>query len=367
MRIEFGFDPKTEAEKLAGIPLTDRVDYLQQELTAAELHVFRDLPVSLPYFYQLKEGKVYSYPSKVPLIIDPQERDGYCQIGVNNTLKLALENPGRLIFLYSPPGPASFDENHLERYKKPYDIGQLYINWFDGKKIVNLAISINKRGERWLGEIYGLEFQRQISSITDERERIIAFITTPIFSSFGNIDAFLNHHWQDSQQKIFTSKNMGRPRNYNLSEILLEIKKSLTGQLKTEVDTQVLAEEAAKNGGYYISPKEVGHAWGRMALGLMARYQLTEIPLGGGCGGIVVRQGDLANIMPSLKLSSTASLSSEFRLIRQTSGFDNEEKDYHFDHEGICQNCHLGPKPLGPCNVCEECDNQMRKENRRYQ
>lgn len=46
------------------------------------------------------------------------------------------------------------------------------------------------------------------------------------------------------------------------------------------------------------------------------------------------------------------------------SDFDSFSKDrgYDFDHEGICMVCNLGPRALGPCEICEECVVKIEKK-----
>lgn len=40
---------------------------------------------------------------------------------------------------------------------------------------------------------------------------------------------------------------------------------------------------------------------------------------------------------------------------------ENEEH-YSFDHEGKCVVCHVDPKMLGPCGICEDCDHKIRSQ-----
>lgn len=36
-------------------------------------------------------------------------------------------------------------------------------------------------------------------------------------------------------------------------------------------------------------------------------------------------------------------------------------EEYQFDRKGVCIVCKQGPKLLGPCNICQECDKKMKK------
>jgi len=40
----------------------------------------------------------------------------------------------------------------------------------------------------------------------------------------------------------------------------------------------------------------------------------------------------------------------------------NEDETYSFDHDGKCVVCKLDPKKLGPCQICEECDQKIRAQ-----
>lgn len=37
----------------------------------------------------------------------------------------------------------------------------------------------------------------------------------------------------------------------------------------------------------------------------------------------------------------------------------SSEENYSFDHDGICVVCDEGPKPVGPCEICESCDAKL--------
>lgn len=43
------------------------------------------------------------------------------------------------------------------------------------------------------------------------------------------------------------------------------------------------------------------------------------------------------------------------------------EENYDFDHEGICAICGQGPKPLGPCGICKECDEKLKKKDQLFE
>jgi len=42
--------------------------------------------------------------------------------------------------------------------------------------------------------------------------------------------------------------------------------------------------------------------------------------------------------------------------------FKEADETYSFDHDGKCVVCKLDPKKLGPCQICEECDQKIRAQ-----
>jgi hypothetical protein len=43
-------------------------------------------------------------------------------------------------------------------------------------------------------------------------------------------------------------------------------------------------------------------------------------------------------------------------------GINEKDESYSFDHEGKCVVCKVDPKKLGPCQICEECDQKIRAQ-----
>ena len=114
--------------------------YVEANLISYELHVIKNHVVSLPYHYWFDKNNQVIFTDeekKSPLEIDSRERNGLYKEGIISAAETASQNSNRLVFLYSPPGPASFEANPPKDYIKPYDIGQLYLMWHDKEKINN--------------------------------------------------------------------------------------------------------------------------------------------------------------------------------------------------------------------------------------
>ncbi len=345
-----GFDHSVEAQRLNSLPPEERVEELESNLRSSELHVARDHPVSLPYPYWLTDGEIFTNLKKgTKLEIDEKERGGFCRQGITLALEIAYQHPDQLVFLYSSPGLASFESPSPEKYQKPYDIGQLYLMSFDGEKVVNFAISLNKEGERWLNELFS-ELYDQINSMTDIQKKIIAFITTPVLSNFSFED-FLRHEWENKNIRIFSKKNhFGGVQDYTLAMILDELEKSKKGQLRASINTKMIAERVVTEGGSYVSSEAIKQAYFQVYAGVMEKENVKQLFLGGGCGGSVISYADLLEIIPVLKLEEISNLSSNYRQMVQRS-FSGKNKD---QEDFICPNCGEKSKPpVGDC--CPHC------------
>jgi len=145
---QYGYNLQ-EARRLSKLSTVDQIVFLTKELESYELHVVRNHVVSLPYSYWLAEnGRIFSNQAQsIELELDRDERGGYYQIGISEALRLAKNNPGQLVYNYSPPGPASFDPIPDPKYAKPYNIGQLYLMYSDGEKVNNISVSVSPEGE----------------------------------------------------------------------------------------------------------------------------------------------------------------------------------------------------------------------------
>lgn len=342
----WGFTP----EKVSSA--TVDIKSLAANLESYELHVVRNHVVSLPCYYYLDEKRrIIDAKTGKKLNLDRRERGGAYEIGIKKALNIAENNPYNLTFLYSPPGLASFEDKPPEDYATPYDIGQLCLLWWDGHRFSNFGISINGEGEEWLREIFGREYVKNKNSL-DEKRKIVSYITDPIGSSW-TIDDFFNEEWQFSKT-VFSSKSFQGIKNFDLSDTLSELRSSLTGQLKSTINGELLAKKIAQEGGSTQS------GYRSIIYETMQTNRVWSIPLGGGCGGKVVTANDLldnpiASLTEGFLLPSN--LSSDYRKIMQRS----KEEKWNY-HEGYCVNCDPEKQHktlVGPCNICKSCEKSL--------
>lgn len=332
----WGANPK-EADKLNRLTPEDRFKQLQENFTTYELHVGRNKPVSITYPYWFsRDERIFTDPEQTrELELDPKERDGLYKTGLTEAFRLAQAHPQHLVFLYSPPGPASFKYPPDPEYKKPYDIGQLYLMYYDGKKINNLAVSVNGAGEKWLGEIFTPDFIKAQKETQSTLDYIRNFITTPQLTGW-TMDDFLEHPWQDPSLTIFTSRNLGHEEKYQLTDILQQVRDSLLRRLKTMTDVESIAREIAFNGGSYISESRLLQGYQTIIANIMNKEGVNQITLGGGCGGGIIRSNNIFNNDPVQRLLSPVNLSSSYRKQFQQTDFLNQSEDYKND-PNLCQ------------------------------
>ena len=305
--------------------------YVEANLSSYELHVIKNHVVSLPYHYWFdKNNKIIftDEEKKSPLEIDSRERNGLYKNGIISAAEAASLNPNKIVFLYSPPGLASFEANPPEDYAKPYDIGQLYLMWYDKEKINNIAVSINNLGENWLKEIFSQEYLDFINEIHDSREKIAFYITTPHLSSW-TVDDFFNYDWK-YKGTVFKSNNLDGKKEFKVANVIAELLKSLKGELKTEFNHEALAK-------MFIDGLSTKRIYKTMIGQLMQARGLTKMALGGGCGGEEV---EINNLLPhidlselfSLTLFKTLNLSTKYRL-------ENQKKEENNNNTYPCPHC----------------------------
>jgi hypothetical protein len=346
---KFGFSPKKEAARLNAIPPEERRNYLQKELATHEIHVIRNHAVSLPYEYWLADdGKIFTNKEHtVELELAEEERDGYYKIGIPKALKLAQDNPGQLVFYYSPIGPASFDEPPHPDYQKPYTDGQLNLIYSDGQSIKDINIPLSQQGEeKWLREIFGEEYLSFIAQGKSEKEKIIRFITNPQLSTL-TLDDFLNNKWQEPEMIVFTSTSFDEEKNFSINEILFQLRNSLLGNLKTEINIELIVAEAFRDGDHFVKPETVAQAYFSLMRSVMEKKGVDQLVLSGGCGGSVVHKSDLLDFKsPVEKMLRVSNLSSDYRQQIQT---ENTEETFP------CPNCEK-PIPKGKgITTCPHC------------
>jgi len=297
--------------------------FLRNNLLSYELHVIKNHIASIPYSYFPGEGgKLYcDREKKNNLEIDPRERNGFYSVGIGRAVDLALSRRDKLVFLYSPPGKASFSVPPPEDYKNSYTIGQLYLMWYDGDKINNIAVSINGEGERWLSEVMGRPFVDRPP--TDEE--IIRDIIHPVPTDYS-IDEFLDSKWE-YEGEIFRIRNIDGFHSYVASQAMEEIRKSLNGELKAEFNHELMALRLARDGGGY-------DPYQHMLIQTMLSRDKKSMPIGGGCSGEIELKDDAFGInfldIYGKSIFNEPNLSSKYRQQNQS-----EEKKNTYP----CGNC----------------------------
>ncbi len=349
-----GIDPSAEAKYLNSLNSPDRLSYLAKQLETHELHVVRNHVVSLPYNYWFSEGRIFTNEKKTTeLDLDEKERGGLYKFGLKEAFTMAQNNPNQLVYQYSPPGPASFKLPPDPEYAKPYDIGQLYLMYFDGEKIKNISISINGDGEKWVAEIFGNKYFQMLNHESDI-EKIKDFITTPILSQ-QTIDDFLNHNWQNPNRVVFTSNSLEKETKYITDDVLREIRNSLSGQLRGKINTELIAARAL-NGDKKVTKEDIERSYLLMIGQVMNTEGVSKTKFGGGCGGDVVRAADLFDQNPVAKLEALPNLSSGYRKLLGKKDSDENTWGYDFDSNG-CRFC--ASQYVGPCRICESCTGRI--------
>ncbi|MCX7956238.1 MAG: hypothetical protein N2593_04015 [Patescibacteria group bacterium] len=330
---KFGFNPQEK--------VNSETDFKNQ-LESYILHVFEDKPVSNRYSYFLKNGKIFTEGNQ-EFFIDPEERGGYSLKGTLEAISLSLDNPGKLIFLYSPPGPVTFTAGTKYDKLAPYPSGQLYIMTSDefSNRIDAIAISVSREVE---DKVLGLLRLRHNSGFDDEKQKIIYYLTHPQLF-YGNIDNLIN------DLGIFLSKNEDflvyknvRGERFNLSHIISFLISGWRKELKSEepIDYDELYKKA-------LTDPKLAY------LGILyARSGGSSVPLGGSCGGSETNPSEIEEILHGFNLLSTSWRISDI--------LKSQDSDKYGSLEFECPHCRK--KVKRPKNTliekCPHCEGNVR-------
>lgn len=338
---QFSIDPVAESVRLGRLNPLERQRVFSQNLEAYVNEVIRDEPVSILYNYWLDDnGEVFTDPSRKDIYnlrwqIDPRERCGLIINGINYALRLAVINPNNLVGLYSPAGPAAFDQDPANPYSKiTFNYGQLYLLYFDGEKINNVAVKVSKEGEGWVDEIV------RCPSMDKD---IASYIQTPRL--LGNVDNFINKHIDSSNRLVYK----GRDKSFYLNDVFGDVKAVFAGGQK-------LSGITLRSHG--ITEEHILNTYLSLIRDHLVRSGKDSIALQGSCGG---SQTTFQDIEELLRLNTTpfdnayqkliSSFSTTFRVFGQT----EEKYDYH---DGECCICHQKVK-VGPCDICKKCETKF--------
>jgi len=325
---QLGFNPQ---EKIAS------KSSFEKQLESYALHVVEDRPVSNRYSYYLKDGEIFidsSYSNK--LFLDPEERGGYSEHGIKKAVDLAIDNRGKLVFHYSPPGPVAFNKGTKYDLVEPYSEGQLYLftsNSFN--KVDCLAMSVGGAFEsRILQTIFGREYVD--NSPIDPIKKVRYYLENPMIKDM-DIDSFLAYLEGVSYLEDYVVYKNVRGEEFRLSDVIGDMIFGWSGEIKTriKINYEELYNLAVNKGVSYAYFQQLG--------AYHPLYQKGgEMILGGSCGGSSVSNHDLGlfNAYSFEQIFRTENflqqiaspLSSIFRMIKSPldikDGNDGRDEDY---------------------------------------
>lgn len=367
---QYGFDSFAEAKSLQLLSPQERIIRFNQQRESYVNHLLEDQAVSILYKYWPDEkGNIYISSGKkeednVIYQIDFNERNGLFYDGIFDSVDKAIKNPQSLVALYSPTGKKLFDNTPVESVPKektkwlnePYNIGQLYFLYFDGKKINNIAVSVNDDNNPWL-----LEMTKEFGEINQEKneeKRISLFLTTPM--KLGNIDQFFERFWADNYH-IF--KNV-HGEDFYLNKIIEDMKEAFIDKKKIKNPVYYdQTTEALHNSE--ITAEIITQGYLSTTYSFMKERGLSKTRFGGGCPGDGAEISEMEKILgydimrsitteTNMFTKSVSSLSSSYRNLRQ------HKNDESFDEYGslkfqcpVCNGEHIRPrhKLLEKCPV----------------
>ena len=365
---QYGFNPYNEVKSLQLLSPQERIIRFNQQRESYINHLLEDQAVSTLYkYWPDKNGNIFTSSSKndrdnVIHQIDFNERNGLFYNGILQTVKQAVQNPGSLVALYSPTGKKLFNSTPVESIPKekskwlsePYDIGQLYFLYFDGKKINNVAVSVNDNNNPWLMDLVSIF--KEINQEKDEETRISLFLTTPVL--LENIDQFLQRDWNDNYH-IF--KNV-HGEDFFLDKVINDMRETFAGKkkLKTSIYYDQTVQSLQRS---EITADIITQGYFSTIYNFMKERRLSKTKFGGGCPGDGAEMSAVEeilgyNVMRSITGENIFSkfvspLSTSFRKIKQ-----DKEKKWQY-HEGECVVCHKKPAEVGPCNICKKCEKKF--------
>jgi len=303
---------------------------LRQQLEAYTNEVLENQPVSLPYSYWFgKDQALYTDQSCQDLYqatsqFDPKERGGKYLIGFDQLTKDLRRNPGKVVLWYSPIGPASFDNDPDNPYTQiNYDYGQLYVNFYDGKKVNALAVKIGNE------EVVKLFFPESyfFTGQADPQSIVSQFATRPFLTGL-DIDDFLSH----CPNNDFVYRG-NHNEKYYLQDILLKIRDAFAGRKKTPVNTFDRTIDELYQ--YQITEERLLRAYLQAIYAYQQKTHQPSMSLSGSCGGSQVDQKDIESILTSGSpvIKKVTSLhSSTIRYLTQ------KDPTHYSDYE--CPHCH---------------------------
>lgn len=316
-----------------------------QQLESYALHVIEDRPVSNLYSYFVDRNQIYiDENKKTKLHVDPEERGGLSLFGTERAIGLALLNPGKLIFFYSPPGPVAFERGTKYDQVKPYTDGQLYLLvGNENNKVDAIAVSVGREQEKQTLDVF---FGRQNTRIgfDSEIDKIKYFLSNPLVSDW-DIEGFLTYLEGATYINDFSVYKNVHGEEYRLSDIVNDLVQGWFRKINPKVDFDYyqlfqLAQKTDARDAYIYQLKNYFPVYGKSG----------KMTLGGGCGGSTVTESELSSFDPMEGIKQITALSSDYRLttslkdILKKGKEDSDEYGSLKFHCPVCNSEHTRPR-----------------------
>ena len=324
----------------------ERRKELEQNLKAYTNEVLADKPVSILYhYYPDSQDNLFSDPSLKPVFkvedqFDEQERGGRPKEGFRTLTQTLLHNPNQLVLWYSPPGQASFDSNPENPYCDiEYNYGQLYFQYYNGDKVDALALKIT---EEQALSYFSPELAERLEQNTDPKQKIIDFLLNPVLIN-STPDDFL----------LQKPPNISFYKSHSLSEIIQNIKETLSGEETNNIDFHL-----PTNIAFESTERAILQAY----LSAIQRYQQSTgkdfINLSGSCGGSTISKDDIQGLLGN-EFNFEAPIDKLLDIYSSNNRrFNQTEKKWDY-HNGKCVVCSKDPTKVGPCNICADCEKKF--------
>lgn len=332
---KFGFNPKEKVPSL---------NVFSQQMESYTLHIIEDRPISNLYSYFVDNGQIYIDKSKeTKLYVDPQERNGLAYSGVQEAVKKALAFPGKIVFLYSPPGPVALESGTRYDQIKPYRDGQLYLLIGREKdQVDSIAIGVSKDQEqKTLSVFLGDNYNRP--GFDDEIGKIKYYLTHPVLTNW-NIDNLLTHLEEVSYLENFSVYQNVHDQEFFLSDVISDLRQGWLGEIKPKIkmDYQHLFNITQRTG-------QTKDAFINQLQKYFPIYSKNgKMRLGGGCGGDGVSKDEfdpLADIrIDPLSSHYRLSTPSIEEIMKGKDGKDSDEYGSLKFHCPVCSGEHTRPR-----------------------
>jgi len=338
----FGFNPQ---EKIIS------ADAFKKQLESYALHVVEDLPVSNRYSYYIgRDGEIFIDPYfKTELFIDEEERGGFAKSGTLKAIEISRNNPGKVVILYSPPGPVAFSPGTKYDKVKPYPSGQLYLLiGNEDSRVDCLAITIGQENENQILDIF--LGPHRTKDFDDVKTKITHYLTTP-YPLYKNIDELISHlSSYDPNIVVYTNVH---GVSFTLGEIIQMMILGSDGSIKTKINLDEIFFPKI-----FDQDRNTAPFFYHQILDAYTGVYGNSYSLGGSCGGAIYSKGE-NSLFSRWSTDDINPLSTSWRVLSKL-----ENSDRYEDYE--CPKCHkkikgeLKGKPDTWHTNCPHCGYEFR-------